>query len=271
MSDVAVVIGVGEMGMSIARRIGAGRRLVLADRHRELCTARADELADAGFDVVAVEVDVASGESVVELAARAAADGPVRAVAHTAGVSPVNSSVEAIIAIDLVGTAWVLEAFAGVMTTGGSGVVIASMAAVMFPPLEPGFDRSLATTPAADLAAYVATELGQFSNPGIAYAIAKQANIARVAAAAAAWGARGATVNAISPGVISTAMGREELAGDNGAVMRMLIEGSATKRVGTSEDIATAAEFLLGPSASFITGTNLLVDGGVCASIRFAG
>jgi NAD(P)-dependent dehydrogenase (short-subunit alcohol dehydrogenase family) len=195
----------------------------------------------------------------------------VRTVAHTAGVSPVNGSVEAIIAVDLVGTAFVLEAFGPVMTAGGSGVVIASMAAAMFPPLEPTFDRTLATTPAADLAAYVATEIDQFANPGLAYAIAKQANIARVAAAATSWGERGATINAISPGVISTVMGRDELAGENGEVMRLLIDGSATKRVGTPEDIAAAAEFLLSPSASFVTGTNLLVDGGVCASIRFAG
>jgi NAD(P)-dependent dehydrogenase (short-subunit alcohol dehydrogenase family) len=271
MTDVAVLLGVGDMGVAIARRVGAGRRLLLADRNPELCAARVAEFADAGFDVAAVDLDVASGDSVAALAEQAAAHGAVRTVIHTAGVSPVNGTVESILAVDLVGTAFVLEAFGEVIAAGGSGVVIASMAAAMFPALEADFDRALATTPAADLGAYATSRLDQFPNPGHAYAFAKQANIARVAAAAKSWGARGATINAISPGVIATAMGRAELASENGEVMRMLVDGSATRRLGTPEDIATAAEFLLSPAASFITGTNLLVDGGVCASIRFGG
>jgi NAD(P)-dependent dehydrogenase (short-subunit alcohol dehydrogenase family) len=186
-------------------------------------------------------------------------------------VSPVNGTVDAIIDVDLVGTAHFLEIFGATIAPGGSAVVIASMAAVLFPPMEADFDRALATTPAAALGDYAHSRIEEFPNPGHAYAVAKQANVARVAAAAKTWGARGATVNAISPGVISTAMGRAELASENGEVMRMLVDGSATRRLGTPEDIAAAAEFLLSPAASFITGTNLLVDGGVCSTIRFGG
>jgi hypothetical protein len=148
MSDVAVVLGVGDMGIAIARRIGVGRRLLLADRNQELCAARAAEFVDAGFDAIAVDLDVSSAESVAALAARAAADGAVRAVAHTAGVSPVNGTVDAIIDVDLVGTAHFLEIFGATIAPGGSAVVIASMAAVLFPPMEADFDRALATTPA---------------------------------------------------------------------------------------------------------------------------
>lgn len=271
MTDVAVVLGVGDMGIAIARRIGIGRRLLLADRNQELCAARVAELLDAGFNAAAVDLDVSSGRSVAALAERAAAEGVVRTVAHTAGVSPVNGTVESIIAVDLVGTAYFLEAFGEVIAPAGSAVVIASMAAVMLPPIAADLDRALATTPAAALGEYAHSQLDQFPNPGHAYAVAKQANIARVAAAAKSWGSRGATVNAISPGVISTAMGRAELTSENGAIMRMFVDGSATGRIGTPEDIAATAEFLLSPAASFITGTNVLVDGGVCASLRFGG
>ena len=108
----------------------------------------------------------------------------------------------------------------------------------------------------------------RFADPGLSYALAKQVNVSQVAVAALRWGARGARVNAISPGVISTAMGRAELAGVSGEIMRIMVDGSATKRLGTPEDIAAAAEFLLGPQSSFVTGTNLLVDGGAVAGVR---
>lgn len=271
MPEVAVVLGLGEMGIAIARRVASGRRIVLADRNSDLVSSRVRELADGGFDVTGVPVDVSDGGAVRALAGEAASLGSVQVVAHTAGVSPVDSSVEAILAVDLVGTAWVLEAFGQVIGAGGSAVVITSMAAALFPPAEAEVDRAFACTLAADLGRLVAEQAGRFTDPGTTYAIAKQANIGRVAAEALRWGARGARVNAISPGVISTAMGRAELDGPSGEVMRMLIDRSAARRLGTPEDIADAAAFLLGPHASYVTGTNLLVDGGVCAGVRYPG
>lgn len=268
MAEVAVVIGLGDMGAAIARRIGPGRTLVLADRNPELLAARSKEFSDAGFDVRLVEVDVCDGRSVRALAERASEMGSIRSVAHTAGVSPVDSSVEAILAVDLIGTAWVLEEFGKVIADGGAAVVIASMAAALLPPLDPELDAALARTPAAELDTVLQAERARFSDPGLSYALAKQVNLSQVAATSLSWAARGARVNAISPGVISTAMGRAELAGASGEIMRMMVDGSATKRLGTPEDIAPAAEFLLGPQSSFITGTSLLVDGGVVAGIR---
>jgi NAD(P)-dependent dehydrogenase (short-subunit alcohol dehydrogenase family) len=98
--------------------------------------------------------------------------------------------------------------------------------------------------------------------------MAKRANQLRVQTASLAWGARGARVNSISPGVIATPMGRQELEGASGAFMRSMVEASGTKRLGSPDDIAAAAAFLLSHEASFITGTDLLVDGGVVAAIR---
>lgn len=268
-THVVVVIGAGDMGIAIARRVGSGRTVILADRDADLLHARAEELAALGHTVVAHEVDVTSEASVGALAGAAAAAGAVMSVVHTAGVSPLRASIESILAVDLLGTAWVLDAFHPVVAAGGSGLVVASMAAVLFPQPAHDVEVGLALTTADGLLHLPAAQPASFTHPAEAYAFAKQANIVRVAALSRAWGARGATLNAISPGVISTAMGRRELAGENGAAMRELTELSGTGRIGTPDDIASAAEFLLSPGAGFITGVNLVVDGGVTAAVRF--
>lgn len=266
---VVALIGVGDMGVAIARRVSPGQTLVIADRNADLVATRAAEFGDAGHHVQAVEVDITSAGSVRALAGRCAELGPVKHLVHTAGVSPVHASIEAILAVDLLGTALVIDAFGEVIADGGSGLVIASMAADIFPPPPPDLERELATTQSAELLSLEGLRPERFPNAAEAYALAKQANNIRVAAHSVAWGHRGATLNAISPGVIATAMGREELDGENGAIMRGLIANSGSGRLGTPDDIASAAAFLLGPGASFITGTSLLVDGGVHAAMRF--
>jgi NAD(P)-dependent dehydrogenase (short-subunit alcohol dehydrogenase family) len=267
--DVVAVVGLGDVGVAITRRIAAGRTVVIADRNAELLSARERELGDAGHAVVAVQVDVTSAGSVRDFADTCGRLGSVRNVVHTAGVSPVQASVETILAVDLLGTALVIDAFCEVVAAGGSGLVIASMAAYIFPPPPATVERELAITPSADLLGLESLQPIRFSNPAEAYALAKQANNIRVAAFSKAWGERGATLNAISPGVIATAMGREELDGANGAIMRHMVESSGAARLGTPDDIASAAAFLLSPAASFITGASLLVDGGVHAATRF--
>jgi NAD(P)-dependent dehydrogenase (short-subunit alcohol dehydrogenase family) len=124
----------------------------------------------------------------------------------------------------------------------------------------------LAHTPAGELLQLEFVQ--KLSHPGFAYAIAKQANHIRVRAASARWGRRGARINSISPGIISTAMTQQELASPVGDGMRSMIAMSPTGRVGTADDIAAATAFLLGPESTFITGTDLLVDGGVVAAAK---
>ncbi|HME47597.1 SDR family oxidoreductase [Mycobacterium sp.] len=270
-SDVVVVIGSGGMGRAIARRVGGGRTVVLADVDQDLLDATADELVRDGHRVVRSTVDVSSHGAVAELARLAAASGRVSNVVHTAGLSPEQASAEKILAVDLAGVAITLEEFGRVIEPGGSGVVIASMAAHMYPPFEPDVERQLATAPADELLRLEACSPERITSSQLAYPFAKRANLIRVAAAATSWGQRGARINSISPGVISTAMGRGELAGGSGQFMLQMVEASGTGRIGTPDDIAAAAEFLLGPSASFVTGIDLLVDGGVIAAMRTGG
>ncbi|MFE1690957.1 SDR family oxidoreductase [Streptomyces albidoflavus] len=265
--NVVVVIGVGGMGEAIARRQGPGNRLLLADFDEATLAVVAERLRGQGHEVVTQAVDVSSASSVTALAEAAAGLGPVTQVVHTAGLSPVQASPAAVLRVDLLGTALVVEEFGHVVAPGGAGVVIASMAGHMLrTPLTAEQESALAHTPAGELLRLPFADpeaLGQG-----AYGLAKYGNRLRVQAASAAWGARGARINSVSPGVIATPMGQQELDGASGRTMRAMVAASGAGRLGTPEDIAEAAAFLLGPGASFITGNDLLVDGGVVAALR---
>jgi NAD(P)-dependent dehydrogenase (short-subunit alcohol dehydrogenase family) len=267
MQGVLVVIGVGGMGEAIARRVGTGKTVLLADFDESLLARVADALRGDGFSVETHAVDVSSRESVRGLAQAAAALGPVVQVAHTAGLSPVQASKEAVLAVDLVGVAHTVDEFGEVIAAGGAGLVIASNAGQQAADRLPAdLQQALADTPTDDLLSL--PFLAALPDAGAAYSVAKRSNQVRMHGASIAWGRRGARINTISPGVISTPMGQAELGGPHGEIMRAMIATSGTGRIGTPTDIAAAAEFLLGPNASFVTGTDLLVDGGVTAAIR---
>jgi NAD(P)-dependent dehydrogenase (short-subunit alcohol dehydrogenase family) len=267
MEDVLVITGSGGMGTAVARRIGVGRTILLADVHAASLTAAADALRAEGLEVVTHIVDVSQADSVAGLAEAAAALGRVACLVHTAGVSPVQASPADIVRVDLVGTAHILDAFGRRITPGGAGVCVASMAGSLAT-LEPDLERRLATTPTDELAAIPELSESALGDAATAYLTAKRANQLRVRAAATDWGTRAARVNSVSPGVIATPMGQAELSGPTGEVMRQMIAGSPTRRIGTPHDIAAAVAFLVGPDAGFITGTDLLVDGGAVAAMH---
>jgi NAD(P)-dependent dehydrogenase (short-subunit alcohol dehydrogenase family) len=264
--EVLIVLGVGGMGHAIARRLGAGKTVLLADSNAAALTSVAKALSADGHQVDSREVDVSSPESVRTLAEHAASLGAVTQVVHTAGLSPSQASAEAILAVDLLGTALVLQEFGEVIAEGGAGVVVASMAGYLVPPLSAEQEQALAHTLTGELLQLEFVQ--KLTHPAFAYAIAKQANHIRVRAASVQWGRRGARINSISPGIISTSMTQQELASPVGDGMRSMIAMSGTGRLGTADDIAAATAFLLGPESTFITGTDLLVDGGVVAAAK---
>jgi NAD(P)-dependent dehydrogenase (short-subunit alcohol dehydrogenase family) len=264
--EVLTVVGVGGMGQAIARRVGSSKTVLLADNNEQVLNSVAESLSADGYDVESQKVDVSSPESVHALAVFAGSLGNVTQLAHTAGLSPAQASAEAILAVDLLGVALVLQEFGTVIAPGGAGIIVASMAGHLLPPLSAEQEKTLAhTSPEELLSLDFISSIGE---PNWAYPLAKQANIIRVRTASVQWGRRGARVNSISPGIISTPMGRQELASPVGDGMRAMIAMSGTGRIGTPDDIAAAAAFLLGSDASFITGTDLLVDGGVVAAVK---
>jgi NAD(P)-dependent dehydrogenase (short-subunit alcohol dehydrogenase family) len=265
--DVLAVIGAGGMGMAVARRSGSGRTVLLADVSQAALDDAASVLAAEGHRVMTRLADVSDHRSVADLADFAASAGPLRQVVHTAGVSPAQASVQMILDVDLRGVAYMLAEFGRVIAPGGAGVVIASMAQHTLGGLPAEHERQLATVAAGELASLPFATADRFINGGHAYAFAKYANVLRVRAASPAWGRRGARINSVSPGVISTALGRAELTGPMGAMIQSMIDGSAAQRIGTADDVAAAVEFLLSLAASFITGADLLVDGGVTAAL----
>lgn len=269
-AEVAVLIGTGSIGVAIGRRAAIGRHLLLADYNETALESVAEQLRGEGYEVATQKADVADRASVAALADAAAALGPVTRVVHAAGVSPVQASTERVLQVDLLGTAYVLEEFGRVVAGGGSGIVVASMAGHMGPGFSREIELALAYTPTADLLGLDFLAPETVGNSGAAYTLAKRANALRVRAAAITWGERGARVNCISPGIIATPLARDEMSGPNAAGYRHMIDTSAAGRMGTPSDVADAAALLLGPDGSFITGSDLLIDGGVIAAMRAA-
>ena len=266
MSSVIVVIGAGSIGQAIARRVGAGRHILLADLRIDNANVAAKVLADAGFDVRTTAVDVSSRESVHVLVKAATAIGEVTGVIHAAGVSPTQASPATILRVDLYGTAVVLEEFGNVIARGGAGVVIASQSGHRLPALTPEQNKALATTPADQLLNLPWLQPDQVTDPLRAYQLSKRGNSLRVMAEAVRWGKRGARVNTISPGIIITALANDELKGPRGAGYRRMIELSAAGRAGTPDEVGTLGALLMGPDGAFITGSDFLMDGGVTAA-----
>jgi NAD(P)-dependent dehydrogenase (short-subunit alcohol dehydrogenase family) len=266
MTNVIVVIGAGSIGQAIARRVSAGKHVLLADLRQETSDAAAKVLSDAGFEVSTVTVDVSSRESVHALVQTATALGDVTGVIHAAGVSPTQASPATILAVDLYGTALVLEKFGNVITPGGAGVVISSMSGHRLPPLTAEQNASLATTPTDELLALPMLQPDQVTESLHAYQISKRGNVLRVMSEAVRWGKRGARVNAISPGIIFTPLAKDELTGPRGAGYRRMLELSPVGRGGTPDEVGTVGALLMGPDGAFITGSDFLMDGGVSAA-----
>ncbi|KAE8164800.1 hypothetical protein BDV40DRAFT_310470 [Aspergillus tamarii] len=261
------VIGCGGMGLAIARRLGVGRRLFIADFSNETLSAARETLVNEGYMVEIFQVDVSDYESVRRFAHAAASHGPIEAVVHTAGLSPSTGCAQKILEVDLLGTANALDAFLEVAQSGTSMVCIASMAGHMGSGLPSELERHLATASREQLLEHAALKIDAADphGPARAYGLSKRGNLLRVQASAKAWGRVGARVNSVSPGVISTSAGRQEINGPAGKFIAL----SPVGRVGTPQDVVNAVSFLASAESSFITGNDILLDGGVVSSLKW--
>jgi NAD(P)-dependent dehydrogenase (short-subunit alcohol dehydrogenase family) len=269
MSQVNVVIGAGSIGQAIARRVSAGKHVLLADLRQENADVAAKVLKDAGFAVSVATVDASSRRSVHELVEKAKALGEVTGLIHAAGVSPSQATPATILKVDLYGTALVLEEFGNVIARGGAGVVIASQSGHRLPPLSVEHNKALATTPLEELLELPFLQPDQVKDSLHAYQLSKRGNSLRVMAEAVRWGKRGARINTISPGIIITPLANDELTGPRGAGYRRMIELSAAGRAGTPDEVGNVGALLMGADGAFITGSDFLMDGGVTAAYWF--
>lgn len=264
--EVVVLIGSGSIGVAIARRVGVGKHILLADLRKENADAPAKVMSEAGYDASTTMVDISSKDSILDLVKKASDLGDITRMIHAAGVSPSQAPPAAILHVDLYGTALILEEFGKVIAEGGSGVVIASQSGHRLPALTPDQDKALATTPVEELLALPMLQADKVTDPLNAYQIAKRGNTLRVMAEAVKWGKRGARINAISPGIIITPLAKDELDGPRGDGYRKMINISAAGRAGTPDEVANVAALLMGTDGAFITGSDFLMDGGVTAA-----
>ena len=266
--EVVALLGAGSMGMAIAERVAQNRIVLLGDISEKALETSRQKLEYSGYHVETMRVDASDKDNIYAFAKKAKELGNVKYYIHTAGASPNQTNPQHMIKLDLIGSAYALDAFGEVMSKGGAGILISSQTGYMLPqPLTNEEEYALTMTPADELSQLPMLQPNVIVNSGIAYIMSKRANQLRVRKAAIDWGKRGARINTISPGVVVTPLAYDEFRAAGEGYQKM-IEASAMHRVGNPAEIANAAQFLLSDQASFITGTDLLVDGGTIAAIK---
>ena len=264
--DVMILVGAGQIGMAIARRMGYGLKIVIGDKNKTNAEAIAKTMNEAGFDAVPVEMDLSSRSSILALIAEAQKYGKISMLVNAAGVSPSQASIETILKVDLYGTAVLLEEVGKVIKPGGVGVTISSQSGHRMPALTPEEDEQLATTPTEQLLSLDILQPQNIRDTLHAYQMAKRCNVNRVMAEAVKWGERGARVNSISPGIIVTPLALDEFNGPRGDFYKNMFAKCPAGRPGTADEVANVAELLMSSKGAFITGSNFLIDGGATAS-----
>ena len=264
--DVMILVGAGQIGMAIARRMGYGMKIVIGDKNKTNAEAIAKTMNEAGFDAVPVEMDLSSRSSILALIAEAQKYGKISMLVNAAGVSPSQASIETILKVDLYGTAVLLEEVGKVIKPGGVGVTISSQSGHRMPALTPEEDEQLATTPTEQLLSLDILQPQNIRDTLHAYQMAKRCNVKRVMAEAVKWGERGARVNSISPGIIVTPLALDEFNGPRGNFYKNMFAKCPAGRPGTADEVANVAELLMSSKGAFITGSDFLIDGGATAS-----
>ena len=264
--NVMLWVGAGQIGLAIARRMGTGMKILVGDKKPDNAQAMADIMNAAGFDVTPMEMDLSSKESILAFITEGQKLGDIKMLVSAAGVSPSQAPIETILAVDLYGTAVLLEEVGKVIAEGGVGVHISSQSGWRMPQLTAEQDELLATTSPEELLALDMLQPENIADTLHAYQIAKRCNEKRVMAESVKWGARGARINDIAPGIIVTPLAVDEFNGPRGNFYKNMFAKCPAGRPGTADEVANVAELLMSDKAAFITGSTFLADGGATAS-----
>ena len=268
--NVMLWAGAGQIGLAIARRMGTGHKIVVGDKRIENAKAMADIMNAAGFDVTPVEMDLSDKESILNFIAKGQEYGDIKMLVSAAGVSPSQAPIETILKVDLYGTAVLLEEVGKVIAEGGVGLHISSQSGWRMPQLTAEQDTLLATTAPEELLSLEMLQPENIKDTLHAYQLAKRCNEKRVMAESVKWGARGARINDIAPGIIVTPLAVDEFNGPRGDFYKNMFAKCPAGRPGTADEIANVAELLMSDRAAFITGSTFLADGGATASYFYA-
>lgn len=266
MKDVMLVTGAGQISMAIARRIGYGKKIVLGDKNIHNARIIAETMNNAGFDVEPFEMDLSSRSSILEMIEFARSFGDIAYLINGAGVSPSQAPIEAILKVDLYGTAVLLEEVGKVIKEGGVGVTISSQSGHRMKQLTSQEDELLATTPTEELLNLDMLQVENIHDTLHAYQLAKRCNEKRVMFESVRWGQKGARINSISPGIIVTPLAVDEFNGPRGDFYKNMFAKCPAGRPGTADEVANVAELIMSDKGAFITGSDFLIDGGATAS-----
>ena len=266
MKEIVLLTGAGQIGMAIARRIGHGKKIIIADKSIENAETTGNIMLEAGFDVKTIECDISSRDSIKNAINFANEYGEIAYFINAAGVSPSQAPIELILKVDLYGTAVLLEEVGNVIKEGGAGVTISSQSGHRMKQLGAELDRQLATTPCEELLDLDILQPENIEDTLHAYQLAKRCNVKRVMYEACRWGEKGARINSISPGIIVTPLALDEFNGPRGDFYENMFKNCPSGRPGTADEVANVAELLMSDKGSFITGSDILADGGATAS-----
>lgn len=267
--DVMIVTGAGQLSMAIARRMGYGKKIIMGDKNIDNAKAVAEIMNNAGFDVEPIEMDLSSRASIKSMIAKALEYGEIKMLVNGAGVSPSQAPIEAILKVDLYGTAVLLEEVGKVIAAGGVGVTISSQSGWRMPQLTAQEDAALATTPTEELLNLEILQPKNIKDTLHAYQLAKRCNEKRVMAQSVEWGKRGARLNDIAPGIIVTPLAIDEFNGPRGDFYKNMFAKCPAGRPGTADEVANVAELLMSDKGAFITGSTFLIDGGATSSYYY--
>lgn len=266
MKNVMIVTGAGQISMVIARRVGYGKKIIMGDKNIENAKKIAEIMNSAGYDVEPFEMDISSRESIKKMIKKAEMYGDITMLVNGAGVSPSQAPIEAILKVDLYGTAVLLEEVGRVIKEGGVGITISSQSGHRMSALIPEIDEMLACTPTEELLNLEVLQPENIKDTLHAYQMAKRCNEKRVMYESVRWGKRGARINSISPGIIVTPLAIDEFNGPRGDFYKNMFAKCPAGRPGTADEVANVAELLMSDKGAFITGSDFLIDGGATAS-----